>query len=48
VGGVQLGLIQFYGQYLDHVCARMARINSILYGLNDQAIRLCADVLGAE
>lgn len=30
----QLGLIQMYGQDIDMTCVRMARINSMLYGLN--------------
>ena len=39
---VELGLVQYYGQDIDPVCVRMARINAMLYGLNGYAIRCAA------
>jgi len=31
---IQMGLVQFYGQDVDFTCVRMAKINSMLYGLS--------------
>ena len=36
---VQLGLVQFYGMDIDPTCARMARVNAELYGLNGRDVR---------
>ena len=36
---VQLGLVQFFGADIDPVCAQMARINVLLYGLNGTGLR---------
>jgi type I restriction-modification system DNA methylase subunit len=35
---VQLGLVQFFGADIDPVCAQMARINVLLYGLNGTGV----------
>lgn len=36
---VYFGLVQFYGQDIDQTCCQMARINSMLYGLNGYYIK---------
>ena len=39
VWSIRMGLVRFYGQDLDPVCVRMARINCMLYGLNTYALQ---------
>jgi hypothetical protein len=41
---VKLNLVRFYGQDIDPICVRMAKINCHLYGLNGYALRLAEAV----
>lgn len=36
---VQSGLVQFYGMDIDQTCVRMARCNTLLYGLNGSYVK---------
>lgn len=37
---VEMGMVQFYGQDIDNTCVQMARINTMLYGMNFYGLRL--------
>lgn len=41
---VKLNLVRFYGQDIDPICVRMAKINCQLYGLNGYVLRLAEAV----
>jgi len=42
------GLVQFYGQDIDHTCVRMAKINLMLYGLNGYHLKCALELTPAE
>jgi type I restriction-modification system DNA methylase subunit len=44
----ELGLVQYYGQDIDHTCVSMARVNMMLYGLNGYALRCRMAAEGIE
>jgi hypothetical protein len=41
-----LGLVQYYGMDVDQTCARMARVNCMLYGLNGYGAKLAVELAG--